>query len=457
MKLSEPSKTHIIFIIAISMFMETLDASALNTSLPQIAYSLHSNPIALKVAITTYLLTLGIFIPVSGWLVDRIGERKTLLLSISLFLLSSIGCASAINVSMLVTFRLLQGVGGAFLAPVARLVLIRVYGKENIIKAMSKVSIISLSAIMLGPLLGGAITTFISWRWIFWINIPFGVIGIIEVLRYLPRLSKPSKRPFNIINFLLMGTTVGLLLFLVDTIIDPFMTPLEKASLFIIVILLTWLTIMHTKKSAHPLLDFSVFHNPTFSITALGSLISRFAISTPPFLIPLMLQASYGFSAFHAGLMAVPALIGALTSRKFIAPILNKLGYSCFLKANTFILWIIFSSYTINAWKLMIPVLLIQQFCFGFSSALQFTSMNSLAYRNLNDEQISRGSTIYSAIIQLSASFGIAIAALIMIATIGHENLTDHVPLATFKVVFFAQGIFIPIAIFFFSRLRHVN
>ena len=171
------TKKIIIYVIAIAMLMEMLDASILNTSLPQIAKSLHSNPIALKVAITTYLLTLGIFIPVSSWLVDRLGEPRTLILAIVIFLLSSLGCALSVNLCMLVVFRLCQGIGGGCLAPVARLVLVRVYGSQHTVKAMAQISSMTLLGLFLGPVLGGAITTYFGWRWIFLINFPFGLMG----------------------------------------------------------------------------------------------------------------------------------------------------------------------------------------------------------------------------------------------------------------------------------------
>lgn len=454
MTFDDRTKLHIIFIIAVAMFMEMLDASALNTSLPQIALSLHANPIQLKVAITTYLLTLGIFIPLSGWVVDRIGERNSLLIAISVFLASSIGCASSHNLTSLVIFRLLQGMGGAFLAPVGRLILVRVYGKENIVGAMARVSMISILALMLGPLLGGAITTYLSWRWIFWLNIPFGLFGIQQIIRYLPRLNPPVIKPFNFINFLLIGSALGLLLFFIDTIIQPLIPVTDKILLLITALTLAAAAFFHTKAATYPLLDFSVFRNRTFSLTALGSLTARFTLSTPPFLIPLMLQATYGFSALHSGLITVPAMIGALTSRKLVSTLINKFEYKRLLKNNSIILCIIFLSYSINAWHLNLPLLLIQQFLFGFCSAIQYTSMNSLAYKNLNDDQISRGTSIYSAVVQLSASFGIAIAALIMVATIGHNNLSHNIPTIAFKVVFVIQSIFMIMATFIFSRLR---
>jgi len=452
-QLSQKSKAIIIVVVSIAMFMELLDATVINTSLPQIAKSLHTNPIELKVAVTTYLLSLGVFIPVSGWLADYIGERKTLILAITIFLLSSIGCALSSSLNMLVVFRLLQGMGGAFLMPIARLVLVRVYGKRDIVRAMMRVSLITMSAMFLGPLVGGAITTYIGWRWIFLLNVPFGLIGIVFVYCYLPQLVKLNKRPFDFLGFALIGGSLGSLLFSLDVVMQPDLTILEKLSALVLGIILILAYSFHARRAKNLLLNFTVFRNRTFALTVFGSLVTRFTVSTTPFLVPLMLQATYGYTAFQAGLLALPAIVGALISRRFLSPLL-KLGYRRVLLSNTVCMIFIYMSYTINAFYLVIPVLIFQQAFFGFCMALQFTSMNSLAYKNLEVSQMSQGITIYSAVVQLSASFGIAFAALVMMMAIGHSDLSYHVPQIAFKVVFIAQSVFLMIAVVIFYQLR---
>lgn len=453
-QLSSAAKRANIFIIAIAILMELLDATILNTSLPQIARSLHSNPISLKVVITTYLLTLGVFIPVSGWLVDRIGERKSLLIAICIFLLSSIGCGLSVNLPMLTVFRLFQGMGGAFLAPVARLVLLRVYGRNNTVHAMARISTFTILGLALGPILGGAITTYLGWRWIFFINVPFGLIGMFLIYRYLPNLSERHIRPFDFIGFILIGGALGLGLFFLDVVVQPIFSITEKISVLFIALLFALAYMWHTKKAKHLLLDFSVFKNRTFKLTAFGSLTSRAAFSTAPFLIPLMLQASYGFNALHAGLFMVPSSLGALSSRLFIAKWISVYSHRKLLIYNTCAMAVIYFSFAINAFYFSPILLIIQQLLFGFGMGLQFTGMNSLAYKNLNEDQINRGTSIYSAVIQLSASFGIAVAALIMILVIGTDNLSHHIPLIAFKVVFMVQGLFLLISLLLFYKLK---
>ncbi len=457
LELSKTTKRASIYIIAVTMLMELLDATVLNTSLPQIAKSLHSNPINLKIVITTYLLTLGIFIPVSGWLVERIGERATLFIAVSIFLLSSIGCGLSVNLIMLTVFRLCQGMGGAFLAPVGRLVLLRVYGRNNTIQAMARVSTFTILGLVLGPILGGAITTYLGWRWIFFINIPLGLLGILLIYLYLPRLSERHIKPFDFLGFILIGGALGLVLFFLDVVVQPTFSLIEKLSVLLIATLLTLAYVWHTQKAKHSLLDFSVFKNRTFKLTTFGSLTARATLNTPPFLIPLMLQASYGYSALQAGLFMVPSMLGALVSRLFITKWVNTFGHQKLLLCNTTAMMILYITFSINAFHLSPTLLIIQQLFFGFGMGLQFTAMNSLVYKNLNEKQINRGTSIYSAVVQLSASFGIAFAALIMITVIGADQLSHHIPLIAFKVVFFVQDLLMLISLLLFYRLKRIE
>lgn len=448
----QPKKIMIV-ILALVMVMELLDGSVLNTALPQIAKSLQVSPILLKVAITTYLLSIAIFIPMNGWLNDRIGERKTLLWAIVIFLFGSLGCALSINVPMLVIFRIIQGAGGAFLMPTGRLLLVRTYPKDQIVRVMTFVTSITILGTMSGPVMGGAIATYLNWRLIFLVNFPIGLVALCFIYRVLNKHHKPIYKPFDLLGFILLGSALGLIMLCLDTIVDPSISLFIKTIFFCVAVILVITYIRHTRRVKYPLVHLQAFQDKTFKFVSLGSMNFRLCAQTIPFLVPLMLQATYGYSAFESGLFILAGPIGSLLSRRFLSVFIARLGYRRLFMINTGVMCICFASYTLQAWHLIIPLLLVQQLIFGFSAATQYTTMNSLAYQNLSGELQSQGMTIYSGITQLSRSFGIAIAALVMVLVIGHVNLTQHIPNIAFKVVFLVQTIFLGLSLTCFYQL----
>ena len=446
-------KTLIIRIISVIFFMEIFDAGVLNTSLPQIAKSLHHNPIDLKAAITTYILSLGIFIPVSGWCADRIGEKKTLYIAIMTFTLGSIGCAFSMNLTMLVCFRLLQGVGGGFLMPVARLVLIRVFGNTNTAEAMSKVGMINIMAMLSAPLVGGMITTYLHWRFIFLINVPIGLWALYYIHRYLPILGELQRTPFDFRGFILIGAGLGSLLFLLDIIVYPYVTLAMKISLLFFCIACFGVYRWHEKRETFPLIQSAIF-NPFFRVVSWGSFLSRLTLSAQAFLVPLLLQSVYNFSAAQAGFMIIPMALGAFVARFYVGRLINLWGAKNTVIINTLITTILFASFVVQAFVLMPVVLLMQQFLYGISFVIQIAASNALAYRYMYEPYVSNASSFYSAVIQLSASFGIALAALTMVSVSGHADLTHSIPTIAFKVVFITQAIYGVFAIFAFLRIK---
>ncbi|MBS0349653.1 MAG: MFS transporter [Proteobacteria bacterium] len=451
--ITEQSKKILSRIISVIMLMELLDTTVLNTALPQIAHSLNVNPVSLKEVLTVYFLSLGIFIPVSGWVADYFGEKKSMLAAIILFTLSSLACGLAVNLPMLVGFRLLQGVGGAFLMPIGRQILIRVFPDSlDRIKAMAKINTITLLGLLMGPIVGGALTTYANWRWIFFINIPTGILGLLLLYYYLPQIREVTKYRFDIIGFILIGLALGSLLFLMDILIDNRIAPSWKLFLLTLAACCLILYILHARKHPQPLISLKLFHQGNFGSASACSFLSRLTTSTHPFLVPLLLQTGYGFTAFHSGLYQVPVIFSTLISFQFIPKLHKKYHPHDLLVFASCMVVFIFCSFTLQAFYLIPALLIIQQLLMGFFLPIQTALMNSQAYQNLHDVYLSQGSAFYSGVIQVSGSFGIASAALVIIGIIGPNDLGHQVPLVVFKIIFIVQSLYALLAAYLFHK-----
>lgn len=449
-KLSESSKKILLRILSLVMLMEMLDVTVLNTALPQIAVSLHVNPIQLKEVLTIYFLTLGVFIPVSGWVADRFGEKKAMLFAIALFTAGSIGCGLAVNLPMLVVFRLLQGIGGAFLMPVGRQITVRVFSGIERMQAMAKVNIMTLLGLSLGPLIGGALTTYANWRWIFFVNVPVGMLGFYLIYYFLPAIREKQQTQFDLVGFILIGISLGTLLYLLDVLVDPSVGLHLKLILSAIAASSLVAYLFYANHVPSPLISLEIFRQRGFSLAAIGSFLSRLTLTTQPFLIPLLLQTAYGYTAMQAGLLTVPAILATLAAMFFMPGFAKTFNNKKLLAIVTVLLLINFISFYWQAVELMLPLLVLQQFCIGFLSPLQAAVMNTQAYDDLPTIYLSQGTSVYSAIIQASGSFGIALAALVMISVIGFNDLQHHVPLIAFQTVFLVQSIYLFLAALIF-------
>jgi EmrB/QacA subfamily drug resistance transporter len=401
----------IALIVATALLMENLDSSVLSTSLPQIAADLNANPIHLKLALTSYLLALAIFIPASGWAADRFGARLVFRLAIVVFAAGSIACGASSTLPGLVAARVLQGMGGAMMVPVGRLVVLRSSPKAGLVGALAWLTVPALIGPVLGPPVGGFITTYLQWRWIFWINIPIAVLGLILSTLYIPDIRADTARSFDARGFLLLGP--GLVLSLTGATISglgiapgPVIWALTALGIALVV-----LYIRHARTAPDPLIDIRLVRLPTFRISVGGGTLFRIGSGSLPFLLPLMLQVGFGLTAFQSGLLTFASGAGALLMKFAAQPILRRFGFRATLVANGALAAAFVAAPAAftdtTPWTVMSLVLLAGGFC----RSLQFTALNALAYADVPQAKLSSATSFSSVVQQLSASFGITVAA----------------------------------------------
>ena len=416
------SRNTVPLIVATALFMANLDATVLSTSLPAIARDLALNPIHLKLALTTYLLALAVFIPASGWVADRYGPKRVFAAAMAVFALGSILCGFSGSLGALVAARVLQGIGGAMMMPVGRLIVWRSVPKAEIINAAAWLTIPALLGPVLGPLLGGFISTYFNWRWIFWINVPVAALGILLVKRFIPDIREAAPQSFDFKGFLLAGP--GLSLFLTGaTLLGLDLVPGRLVALCLAAgALLLALYVRHALTAPNPLIDFRLLNIPTFFSGVAGGFFFRTGIGATPFLLPLLFQNGFGMTPFQSGLLVFATGFGAMFMKTQAAAILRRWGYRRVLIANAFAaaaftaLPALFSAGT--------PALLITAIFFagGLSRSLQFTALNTISFADVPEETLSRATSFASVVQELSGAVGVSVAALgleLMIASSG--------------------------------------
>ena len=398
-------------VVAAALFMENMDASVIGTALPVIARDLGEDPVILKLALTSYLLSLAVFIPISGWCADRFGARPLFQLAISVFIVSSLFCALAGSLIELILARALQGVGGAMMVPVGRLILLRSVPKSQMVKAMAYLTIPALFAPMIGPPIGGYVATFYDWRWIFWINIPFGLLAITLAGLYMPNVKGELSTRLDWTGFALSGIGLSTLIF-GFTIAGRDALPAALAPALIVVgigMLLAY--VMHARRTAHPILDLSLLRTATFYTSVAGGGMFRLGIGAIPFLLPLMLQVGFGLSALDSGLITFASAFGALMM-KFTAPtILRNFGFRYVLTFNALICAGFLASYSLFTPETSHIVIVLVLLVGGFFRSLQFTSLNAVAYSDISTEMMSRATALVAVAQQLFISAGVAVGA----------------------------------------------
>jgi EmrB/QacA subfamily drug resistance transporter len=410
--LADSSKRLLPWLIAVAFFMESLDTTILNTAVPTIAAALHVAPLNMKSVLASYTLSLAVFIPISGWMADRFGTRRVFSSAIGIFTLGSFLCGISSNIHMLVAFRILQGCGGAMMVPVGRLTLVRTFAKSELIRAMSFVAIPGLIGPMLGPITGGLIVGYLHWRFIFFVNIPIGLVGLILVHLHLPDYREHTD-PLDGTGLILFGSGVALLSYVLEVFGEHTLSAREILGLLGLSIVLLAGYGFHAMKSPHPMLRLALFKIRTFRAAVVGSYVTRLGIGGIPFLFPLLYQVGLGFTPIQSGLLMMPQAIAAMSLKLTMPRILARFGYRAVLVFNTLMIGVqILLFATIGA---RTPVWLIvgEVFLYGFCTSLQYTSMNTLVYADVSEEQASAASSIASTMQQMAISFGVASASLV--------------------------------------------
>jgi EmrB/QacA subfamily drug resistance transporter len=401
------------WLVAVAFFMESLDTTILNTALPTMASALHVAPLSMKSVLTSYTLSLAVFIPVSGWVADRYGTRRVFASAIGIFTLGSLLCGIASDLHLMVACRVLQGCGGAMMVPVGRLTMVRTFAKSELIRAMSFVAIPSLIGPMLGPVVGGVIVDFLHWRMVFFVNLPIGVTGLYLVYRHLPDYRATGVAGLDVTGLVLFGAGVALLSYVLEVFGEHTLGAREITGLLAISLVLLATYARHAVTAPHPLLRLAMFRIRTFGVAVSGSFVTRLGVGGMPFLLPLLYQVGLGYSPVQSGLLIMPQSIAAMSLKMTMPKILTRFGYRAVLLANTVSLGATMALFATIGPGTLVASIVAQAFAFGFFSSLQYTSMNTLAYADLAPDQTSMGSTIASTMQQMSMSFGVATASLV--------------------------------------------
>jgi EmrB/QacA subfamily drug resistance transporter len=398
-------------IIATALFMEQLDGTVLATALPAMAADLHEDPVALKLALTAYLLSLAVFIPLSGWAADKLGARRVFRTAIAVFTIGSILCAFSNSLWTIVAARVVQGMGGAMMVPVGRLVLLRTAPRHELVRAMAWLTIPALIGPLIGPPLGGFFATYFDWRYIFWINVPIGVLGISLVTRFIPDLYEENVRPLDVKGAALSGIGLSFIVF-GFTIAGRGFAPTSVVALVIAIgagAIAAYLA--HARRVPHPIIDLALLGVPTFRAAIFGGFLFRIGLGAMPFLLPLLLQVGFNLSAYESGMLTFVAAAGAMVMKTTAQPILKRFGFRNVLIANAaissaFLVANAFYTQTTPHWIIM-SVLLVG----GFYRSLQFTALNAICYADIEQESMSNATSFAAVAQQLSLSTGVAIGA----------------------------------------------
>jgi len=439
-------------ILATAIFMQMLDSTILNTSLPSIARDLNESPLNMQNAIISYVLTLAVFMPASGFLADRFGTRRVFIFSLVLFSLGSLFCALSQNLTHLVISRVIQGVGGSLMTPVGKLALIKTFNRNELLKAMNFAIVPALIGPVLGPLVGGYMVDYLSWHWIFLINIPIGILGIVLGLKYMPNYNS-RETDFDLKGFMIFAAA-SLLLSVSLELFGDMQNITPVLLIFILGFLFLYYYYYHAKRDGNPIFPLNLFQVRTFRVGIVGNLATRLGISSVPLLLPLMIQIAYNQSAVTSGWIIAPMAITAMFGKSSVLKILNKYGYKKTLMVNTFIIGVLICSLAIpninSSLFWFVPIIAV----LGFFNSIQFTSMNTISIADLRNFQTSSGNSLISVNQQLAIGFGIAFGLIVLKIYENSPELIKHETHNAFRYTFLTVGILTILSSLVFRRLH---
>lgn len=422
-------------ILAVALFMEHMDSTVISTALPAIALDLGVSPITLKLALTSYMVSLAVFIPISGWMADKFGAKNIFRAAIGIFVIGSILCAISSSVLAFVLARFLQGMGGAMMTPIGRLVLLRTTERKDLVSAMSLLTIPALVGPLTGPPIGGFITTYFSWHWIFLINVPIGVIGIWLSTIHLPELPPRGAPPLDVRGFFLSAIAASGVVFGLSVISLPALPPYVGISATVLGFICCALYVAHAKRHPNPILTLGLFRNTAFRASVTAGSMFRIATGAVPFLMPLMLQLSFGMTPFQSGLTTFAGAAGAMAVKFMAKRAFAATGFRTALLSASIAgsaMTAINGFFTPNTPALVITFFL---FASGLARSLFFTGINALGYSEIGDEEASQATSMSSVMQQISLALGVAFAALVLEASSYLSG--THLQLSDFHLAFF--------------------
>jgi EmrB/QacA subfamily drug resistance transporter len=437
-------------IVACALFMQNLDQTALATALTSIAADLHETPLRLHLTITSFMLSLAAFLPLSGWVADKFGARTVFRGAIAIFTLASIACGLTSDFEMLLLARVVQGAGGALMVPVGRLILLRSVKKSELISAMALMGMPALIGPIIGPLLAGILISVASWRWIFWINVPIGILGIILVTIFIEDVRETDVKPFDWPGFVLSslglcGTLFGLDMLSTHHSADP----IALTSLVVGVVSLA-LYIVHARRAEHPILDLKLMKLATFRVSVTGGSVFRVGVGAVPFLLPLMMQQGFGYTPFESGLITFVSAAGSFGMRTMANRVLRRFGFRQVLIYNALIagaLMAMCGLFTQESTRLFMMVVI---FLGGLFRSLQFTALNTVAFAEVEHADMSQATSFSQMIQRLSLSSGVAFSAFILFM-VGGEN--PQMPVEAFATAFVIVGLISALSFLSFFQL----